>query len=138
MDVFVNENVEEPTRDRVALRADLIAEEVKETLEALTGHEVDFVIQNHVGRFKKGDMPEIADGIVDSIYVLLGTAIEYGIDIEPIWGAVQKANMAKVGGGIREDGKRLKPEGWEPPPIADLIEAQVIWGKPLAECGEPE
>ena len=29
--------------------------------------------------------------------------------------------MAKVGGPIREDGKRLKPEGWEPPNITKVL-----------------
>lgn len=37
------------------------------------------------------------------------------VDLEPFWLEVVRANMAKVGGPIREDGKRLKPAGWTPP-----------------------
>ena len=67
---------------------------------------------------------EIADGICDSIYVLLGAALELGINITPLWDEVQRTNMAKEGGAIREDGKILKPEGWKPPVISRLLKEQ--------------
>ena len=70
------------------------------------------------------DIVEVADGIADAIYVILGTAIEYGIDARPIWDEVQRTNMAKEGGGVREDGKILKPDGWIPPDIGSLLVAQ--------------
>ena len=73
----------------------------------------------------QGDLVEIADGLADLIYVLIGTSIAYGIDLEPIWDEVHKTNMAKVGGGVRGDGKILKPEGWEPPEIERLLVAQL-------------
>ena len=72
-----------------------------------------------------GDLPGIADAIVDSIYVLLGYAISYGIDVRPIWDEVQRANMSKEGGGTRADGKIMKPEGWQPPDIEGHIERQM-------------
>jgi len=68
------------------------------------------------------DLPEIADALADLIYVTLGTAITYGIDLRPVWDEVQRANMAKVGGPKREDGKQLKPEGWEPPNIKKALQ----------------
>ena len=71
-----------------------------------------------------GNITEIADGIADLIYVLLGTAIEYGININPIWDEVQRTNMLKEGGGIRPDGKILKPEGWLSPDIAGILKQQ--------------
>ncbi len=71
------------------------------------------------------DMAGVADAIVDSIYVLLGYAISYGIDVRPVWKAVQEANMAKVGGGTRDDGKIMKPEGWTPPDIEGEIARQL-------------
>lgn len=86
----------------------LIKEETYETLEAIDND----------------DMPEIADGIADSIVVLLDAAIAYGIDMRPIWDVIHKANMAKVGGPIRVDGKRLKPEGWVHPDVGLLLEKQ--------------
>ena len=46
------------------------------------------------------------------------------IDVRPVFEAVHAANMAKVGGGVREDGKVLKPPGWQPPDVEAIIEAQ--------------
>jgi len=76
------------------------------------------------GAHRHKDLAEIADAIVDSIYVLIGMALTYGIDLRPLWNAVHAANMRKDGGAHREDGKLLKPEGWQPPDIAALLEAQ--------------
>jgi predicted HAD superfamily Cof-like phosphohydrolase len=70
------------------------------------------------------DFPSFVDAITDSIYVLLGTAIATGVDIEPIWKEVQKTNMAKAIGNKRDDGKLLKPEGWKAPDIKTLLEKQ--------------
>jgi predicted HAD superfamily Cof-like phosphohydrolase len=99
-----------PHLKQVALRASLIEEEVDETIQAMTG----------------GSITGVADGIVDSIVVLLGTAVTYGIDIRPIWDEVHRTNMAKKGGPVREDGKKLKPEGWQPPKIKELLELQKL------------
>jgi predicted HAD superfamily Cof-like phosphohydrolase len=71
-------------------------------------------------------LPDIADAIADSIYVLVGTALEYGIPLDRVWAAVRAANMAKVDpvtGLVRKraDGKILKPDGWQPPDIAGVL-----------------
>jgi len=98
-----------PSQKYRDLRIKLIREEVvKETLPAL----------------ENGNLVGIADGIADSIVVLLGTAVTYGIDIRPIWDEVHRTNMAKKDGPMREDGKRLKPEGWESPRIEEEIRRQ--------------
>lgn len=91
------------------LRRTLVEEEVHELFEAMYGMQLD----------------KIADGIVDSIVVLIGTAVAYGIDIRPIWDEIHKTNMAKFrGGSIREDGKVLKPPDWQPPDVLRLIKEQ--------------
>jgi len=90
------------------LRADLIREECDETLDAI----------------QDNDLPRLADGIADAIYVLMGTAIAAGIDISPVWREVQRANMAKLSGPIRADGKRLKPADWRGPDIDGVLTAQ--------------
>jgi predicted HAD superfamily Cof-like phosphohydrolase len=64
--------------------------------------------------------------IADSIYVLVGTALEYGIPLDRVWAAVQAANMAKVDpvtGLVRKrtDGTILKPNGWLPPDVAGAL-----------------
>lgn len=74
----------------------------------------------------EGDLVEIADGIADSIYVLVYTAHCYGIPINEVWAEVQHTNMAKFPGGKvlrrESDGKIMKPEGWEPPDIKAILE----------------
>lgn len=70
------------------------------------------------------NLPKIADGIADSIYVLLGAALTFGIQMKPIWDEVQRTNMLKEGGRFRADGKILKPVGWKPPDIERIIKAQ--------------
>lgn len=97
-----------PSEKIKLLRKSLITEEVCETIKAID----------------EDNIVEVADGIVDSIVVLIGTALAYGIDIRPVWNEVHKTNMAKIGGKTRKDGKRLKPEGWKPPNIEEILEKQ--------------
>ena len=44
-----------------------------------------------------------------------------GIPLDEVWEEVQHSNMQKLGGGVREDGKILKPDDWEPPHIAEVL-----------------
>lgn len=97
-----------PRDGTVKLRDRLIAEESDELADA----------------FDAGDLPGIADGIADLIYVLLGLAVSYGIDMRPVWDEVHAANMRKEGGATRRDGKILKPEGWVHPDIEALLAKQ--------------
>jgi predicted HAD superfamily Cof-like phosphohydrolase len=97
--------------DRLNLRWSLIDEEVNTEL---------------VAAMAAKSLPDIADAIADSIYVLVGTTLEYGIPLDRVWAAVQAANMAKVDpvtGLVRKraDGKILKPDGWQPPDIAGVL-----------------
>ena len=97
-----------PSKAFKELRGSLIIEEVGETL---SGIDTDNLV-------------EVVDGIVDSIVVLLGCAITYGVDIRPIWDLIHETNMAKKGGARREDGKLLKPSGWKPPRVEEEIRRQ--------------
>lgn len=93
----------------IKLRALLILEEVKETLDALNQH----------------DAVEVADGLADLLYVTMGAALTFGIDIDAVLTEVHRSNMAKANddGTVnrREDGKILKPGGWTAPDIAPLL-----------------
>jgi predicted HAD superfamily Cof-like phosphohydrolase len=87
------------------------------------------------------DLPTIADSIVDSIYVLCGYAITYGIDIRPVWREVHAANMRKVGGSRRADGKVMKPEGWVPPDVGVVLAKQgplMMPEPPLSSAAEEQ
>lgn len=94
-----------PALRDAGLRASLIAEEAAETIEAIGNR----------------DIVAAVDGLADLIYVALGAAVTWGVDLGPIFDEVHRTNMAKVGGRTRPDGKILKPEGWEPPRIRDLL-----------------
>lgn len=98
-----------PSNQIVQLRKKLIEEEHTELQEAL----------------ENGSLNQIAKELCDLIYVVLGTAVSFGIDLNPIWDAVQSSNMQKTKGPRREDGKILKPEGWKPPNITSLIAEQI-------------
>ena len=97
-----------PDKETQGLWLRLVQEEYKEYLEAV-------IAQDLVG---------ITDALADIIYIAYGVAIAHGIDMRPIFAEVHKTNMAKEGGGTREDGKILKPEGWEPPRIEELLREQ--------------
>lgn len=115
MDVFKQDVATKPrlpTKASADLGAKLIREEVKETLDAL----------------EAGDLPEVIDGVGDAIYVLLGLANRCGVSMAPVFAAIHRANMAKVGGPV-VDGKQLKPPGWTPPNIEAELRAQGWDGK---------
>jgi predicted HAD superfamily Cof-like phosphohydrolase len=95
----------EPDEATVKLRVSLISEEVTELVDAID----------------RGDIAEIADGGGDLIFVVIGTLISYGISLDPVWRAIAAANLAKEGGGKREDMKILKPVGWQAPDIEAII-----------------
>lgn len=73
------------------------------------------------------ELANILDGLVDLVYVALGTAHLHGFDFEEAWRRVHAANMAKIRTPSADDSKRgsaydvIKPEGWEPPDHSDLV-----------------
>lgn len=110
-DVPVATSVGFPSRERVELRQRLLREEYLEWLQAVS----------------ERDMVEVADALADMVYIIAGTALEFGIPLDRVWDEVQRSNMAKVdpvSGRVnrREDGKILKPEGWTGPRIGEVLE----------------
>jgi predicted HAD superfamily Cof-like phosphohydrolase len=119
----------EPTRDfRIRLRASLIAEEFFETMDAMFDTENEPLLDLLMSAIKRMrirvNMVELADALADLDYVVEGARLEFGIDGVPIAAEVHRTNMAKVGGPIREDGKKLKPKGWKPPNIEGELRKQ--------------
>lgn len=90
----------------VDLRISLIDEEINKEL---------------IPAMRNGDLVGIADGCIDSIVVILGALVAYGIDPGPIWDEIHRTNVEKARGPLRIDGKRLKPEGWTPPKVYELL-----------------
>jgi predicted HAD superfamily Cof-like phosphohydrolase len=103
---------EQPAIRDADLRASLIAEEATETIDAI----------------RAGDIVAAIDGLCDLLYVAYGTAVSFGIDLEPFFEEVHASNMAKLGAGRRADGKVLKSVEWQPPRIAEILESQASRG----------
>lgn len=122
------------------LRIKLIAEELSE-LATASGLCMDMIIygDSHTNKLTEitnleqlamsNSVPsviDVADAIADLLYVVYGTAVAWGIDIDPVFKAVHEANMRKFGPGgyEREDGKWMKPPDWEAPDIAGVLKSQ--------------
>lgn len=133
----------EPTPEERVLRAKLILEEAFETCDAL-GVEVDVSSYDDEGSHcakeidadmfcyrlnDRFDMVEAVDGCLDTMVVTVGTLSCLGVGDALPMELVLDANDAKQTGPMREDGKRLKPEGWLPPNIERELIMQG-WVKP--------
>lgn len=101
----------EPDKSVKDLRISLIDEELSELAEAM--HD-----SNRIG---------VADAIGDLLYVVLGAAVEYGMDITPIFNEIHRSNMSKfIDGYRREDGKWMKGESYSPACLQPIIQQQLI------------
>lgn len=75
----------------------------------------------------KGELEGQLDALVDLMYVALGTAYLQGFDLREAWRRVHEANMKKVRVTLASQSKRkstfdvVKPEGWTPPDLSDLV-----------------
>ena len=90
------------------LYMNLITEEYKETLEA----------------FQNKDMIEVADGLADMVWVIMGMCSSCGINFEKVWEEVKASNMSKFvdGKAIKnEAGKIMKPETYFRPDIKKVL-----------------
>ena len=82
----------------------------------LIKEEVAELMQAH----NDGDRLEQLDALIDILVVTIGAIHSMGADAEGAWKEVMRTNFAKIDkdtGKVRkrEDGKVLKPEGWQPP-----------------------
>lgn len=93
-----------PTAE-VELRRRLLTEEFQEYLTATAADDV-------IG---------IADALADMVYVIYGTALHYGIDLDAVLAEVHRSNMTKTG---HHNGKAVKGDGYQPPDIAAVLTAQ--------------
>ena len=94
-----------------AFRLSFLQEEICETRDA----------------FHANDPVGALDGLVDIIYVAIGTASLYGWDLETAFRRVHEANMRKVRVKSASESKRnssydiSKPPGWQPANLDDLV-----------------
>ncbi|MCA9965662.1 MAG: hypothetical protein KC423_15520, partial [Anaerolineales bacterium] len=67
------------------------------------------------------DAAPLMHELADLLYVVYGAMWAFGIDPDPIFAEVHRANMQKAGGPRRADGKLLKPPDWQPANVAGVI-----------------
>lgn len=113
-----------PSSEVRILRAKLIYEECMETITALG---IDFIMGKFIDAGEEHYNPlGVLDGGCDVSVVTNGTLIACGLHTvfpEALY-RVDNNNLSKVGPGAvwREDGKLLKPPGYIPVDLTDLIE----------------
>lgn len=99
------------------LYADLVREEFHELMEELP---------DTLRPQPDVSLEKIAKEGIDLIYVVLGLLHSLGVDSVMAFDLVQRSNAAKVDpetGQVRrrEDGKILKPDGWQPPDMSTVV-----------------
>ena len=96
----------------VALRENLLSEELDELATA----------------FENRDIVGVADTLGDIVYVIFGTALTFGIDLDAVVAEVHRANMSKLDRNgepvLRADGKVVKGPDYRPPDIAAALDSR--------------
>ena len=104
-----DQSVDGSDLDQYAMYMKLIDEEVGELHQAVLAN----------------DEVEQLDALIDILVVTIGAIHSAGFDAEAAWKEVMRTNFAKIDhetGKVRkrEDGKVLKPLGWEPPSLGQF------------------
>lgn len=120
------------------LRAALVLEEAVEFALAC-GYRPATIVTNEKGqawrqaietigldRVGSPDWPEMIDALCDQLYVTFGAFVSMGIDPLAFFAEVHRTNMEKADGPVDDNGKKLKPEGWEPPKIGEMLRAVLL------------
>ena len=98
-----------PAVSEMALRLDLIEEEVQELRDGMG----------------KASLLEIADALTDILYVVYGAGHTFGIDLDECYNEVHRSNMTKLGEDgrpmYRPDGKVMKGPNYEEPNLLPFV-----------------
>ncbi len=104
-----------PEVDKIALWKKLVQEEYAEVM----------------AEFDRLDMTDptetaaLMHELADLLYVVYGSFAIFGVDGDAVFAEVHNANMRKLGGERRADGKLLKPPDWKPANVKSVIEQLV-------------
>ena len=105
----IKEKASFPEERIVALRFDLIKEELEEFQDAI----------------KKRDIKEIADALTDILYVTYGAGHAFGIDLDKCFNEVQNSNMSKLDSNgkpiYNSDGKVMKGPNYFKPDLKKFV-----------------
>jgi predicted HAD superfamily Cof-like phosphohydrolase len=106
-----------PPPDLAAFRQKLIEEEYQEVTAVFQR------ILSANGSDPNSDqlLADLAHELSDLLYVTYGAMLACGVDADAVFAEVHRANMQKVSGPRRADGKVLKPPDWQPADVASVI-----------------
>jgi predicted HAD superfamily Cof-like phosphohydrolase len=108
-DILVQDRPAVPAAATKELRLRLIQEEFDELREAMG----------------QDNLAAVAKEMADLLYVVYGTAVSYGIDMEPVFREVHRSNLSNVGGYKRADGKWVKPPTYSPACLQPILDQQA-------------
>jgi predicted HAD superfamily Cof-like phosphohydrolase len=113
--------------------------EAKATLKHFIDDSKNIPLQKYDSDVAK--IAEQADALVDCYYYSLNAAAKKGVNLSSLFSVVHAANMAKrdpeTGKFLkRDDGKIIKPVGWQPPDIEAEIFRQSTYGAWTGESKE--
>jgi predicted HAD superfamily Cof-like phosphohydrolase len=108
--VACDQSVNKPNEIQFGLYVNLIHEEFLELHAAI----------------RENDRVEMLDALTDILVVTIGAIHSLGADGEAAWNEVMRTNFAKIDAATgkvrkREDGKVLKPEGWQAPDLTPYV-----------------
>lgn len=124
-----------PSDERVRLRLRLIAEEFFELIESAIdtscqdaeGALIGWAKEEIASVISRGPvnvhLDEFVDALADIEYVVLGSAAEVGVDLDPVFREVDRSNKTKCS-ETDATGKIVKGPDYEPPAIEQCLKAQ--------------
>lgn len=84
-------------------------------------------IEELVTAYAQNNIIEITDAVIDCMYILIGTAVQFGIadKLEQCFDEIHESNMSKLDKNgkaiIRKDGKVLKSDLYFPPNLNKIL-----------------
>jgi predicted HAD superfamily Cof-like phosphohydrolase len=109
---------------RQAMPSARVAEDVRQLRRALLEEET----QELNDAMDAGDLAAIADALADIAYVVFGTAVTYGIDLDPVLAEVHRSNLSKLGPDgkpqVDEAGKVVKSSTYIRPDVPSVLARQ--------------
>lgn len=109
----------QPSEAVLSLRRTLIEEESREVLEAFSQLQSASLEEG-----KEAGFSALVHELADMLYVTYGALVAFGVEPDEVFAEIHRANLQKASGPRREDGKQLKPAGWQPADISGVLAAQ--------------
>lgn len=122
---------DQPVRDEPTVVLDqekwerfcLLVEEFSEHKQALS--DLKKATEYNSKHGVKDAMVDLADSLVDMVYIIIGTAHAYGFDFDALWNEIHGNNMSKIdpetGLVLKVNGKVQKPDDYVPVDLKPLI-----------------